>query len=140
MEPKELVREALRGLDQPGGEGFLALLSDDAELVSPLATVRGPDEIREFISGMHATFSDWEHAVTLESAGDVVVAEGTWSGTHTGPMPSPTGEIPPTGRRPTIPFAGIVRVREGRIASVHNYFDQIAFMTKLGLMPEPATA
>lgn len=140
MEATEIVRKALLGLDEPGGEGFLALLSEDAEMMSPLATLRGTDQIREFVSGMHASFSDWNHDVTIEGAGDLVVAEGTWQGTHTGPMQTPQGEVPPTGRRPRIPFAGIVRVRDGRVVSVHNYFDQMAFMSQLGLMPEPATA
>jgi ketosteroid isomerase-like protein len=140
MDATETVRKALRGLDEPGGKGFLALLADDAEMASPLATVRGRDQIGEFIRGMHASFSDWKHEVTVESAGDLVVAEGTWSGTHTGPMPTPQGEVPPTGRRPTIRFAGVVRVRDGRLVSVHNYFDRLEFMSQLGLMPEPAVA
>ncbi len=140
MESKEIVREALRALDEAGGTRFVEFLHDDAELVSPLATVRGHDEIRGFVGGMHASFSDWEHAVEIEGAGDLVVAEGTWNGTHSGPMPSPQGEIEPTGRRATIPFAGIVRVRDGKIASIHNYFDQMTFRAQLGLLPEPATA
>ena len=140
MDPKEMVREALRALDEPGGARFLEFLHDDAELASPLATVRGHDEIQAFVGGMHTTFSDWQHEVEIEAAGELVVVEGTWNGTHTGPMPSPQGEVPPTGRRASIPFAGIVRVRDGKIESIHNYFDQMTFMAQLGLMPEPATA
>ena len=98
----------------------------------------GPDAVREFVAGIHASFSDWHHDVTIEAAGDVVALEGTWNGTHTGPMPLPQGEVAPTGKRLPIPFAGIVRVRDGRIASVHNYFDQMPFMAQLGLLPEPA--
>jgi ketosteroid isomerase-like protein len=140
MEPREIVREALQGLDEPGGEGFLERLTEDAELVSPLAAVRGREAIREFVRGMHAAFSDWQHDVTIETVGNLVVAEGTWNGTHSGPMAGPQGEVQPTGKRASVPFAGIVRVRDGRIASVHNYFDQMTFMAQLGLMPEPAAA
>jgi predicted ester cyclase len=140
MDAKEIVQNALRALDEPGGSRFIEMLDDEAEFVSPLATVRGREEIREFIGGMHASFSDWRHEVAVDALGDVVVAEGTWNGTHTGPLPGPQGEVPPTGRRATVPFAGIVRVRGDRIVSVHNYFDQLAFMSQLGLVPEPATA
>jgi ketosteroid isomerase-like protein len=138
MDTREIVREALRRLDEPGAARFVDSLTDDVEFVSPLGAFTGPDAVREFFSGMHASFSDWHHDVTIEATGDVVAIEGTWNGTHSGPMPSPQGELPPTGKRLTVPFAGIVRVRDGRVASVHNYFDQVPFMAQLGLLPEPA--
>jgi ketosteroid isomerase-like protein len=140
MSQTEFVREALRALDEPGGARFLEFLHEDAEMVSPLAALHGHDEIRAFVGGMHASFSDWLHDTTVDGEGDLVVVEGTWNGTHTGPMPGPQGEVAPTGRRASLPFAGIVRLRDGKIASIHNYFDQAAFMAQLGLMPEPATA
>jgi ketosteroid isomerase-like protein len=140
MEARDIVRDALRALDEPGGAGFIERLADDVEMVTPLATLNGPDEVRAYVQGMHATFTDWHHDVTVESAGDLVVAEGTWNGTHTGPMPTLRGELAPTGKRVTLRFAGIFRVRDGQIVSVHNYFDQMAFMAQVRLTPEPATA
>lgn len=140
MDPRDIVREALRGLDEPGGMGFVDKLSEDAEFVTPLGVFSNREAIREFVSGMHQSFTDWHHDVMIESAGDLVVVEGTWSGTHSGPMQTPQGEVPPTGRRLTIPFAGIARVEGDRIASVHNYFDRMTFMGELGLLPEPAAA
>jgi limonene-1,2-epoxide hydrolase len=140
MDAREVVREALRGLDEPGGRGFIERLADDAEMVSPLAAVHGREAIGEFVGGMHASFTDWKHDVKIDSAGDLVVVEGTWTGTNSGPMQTPQGEIPATGRRASIAFAGIARVEGDRIVSVHNYFDQTAMMSQLGLMPEPATA
>jgi len=140
MDSREIVRDALRALDEPGGVGFIERLTEDAEMVSPLATLTGRDAIGPFIQSMHAAFSDWHHDVTIEAAGDLVVAEGTWNGTHTGPMLSPQGEVPATGKRASVPFVGIVRVRDGRVASVHNYFDQMTFMAELGLLPEPVVA
>jgi ketosteroid isomerase-like protein len=140
MNPKEIVREALRALDEPGAPRFVDHLTEDAELVSPFGPVTGHDAIREFVGGMHASFSDWHHDVEIEAAGDLVVVEGTWNGTHTGPMPGPQGEVAPTGKRARVPFAGIVRVRDGKVASIHNYFDQMTFMAQFGLMPEPAAA
>jgi ketosteroid isomerase-like protein len=138
MDAREIVRQALRDLDEPGGTRFVDSLTEDAEMMTPFGVFTGHDAIREFVGGMHQSFTEWHHDVKLEAAGDVVAIEGTWNGTHTGPMPSPQGEVAPTGKRATIPFAGIVRIRDGRIASVHNYFDQMTFMGQLGLLPEPA--
>lgn len=139
MDQKELVRDALAALDE-SADAFAAYLTDDAEFLTPFGPMQGPDTIREFIAGMHASFSDWKHDVSIETAGDLVVIEGTWSGTHTGPMQTPQGEVPPTGTRAKVPFAGVVRVRNGKLASVHNYFDTGGMMAQLGLVPEASRA
>ena len=34
----------------------------------------------------------------------------------------------------------VITVRAGRITSHRIYFDQLGFMTQLGLMPKPASA
>jgi limonene-1,2-epoxide hydrolase len=140
MQPREIVQAALEALDEPGGEGYADRFAEDAEMTNPLGTMHGREEIRAFVRGMHASFTDWAHEATFDEIGELVVVEGTWSGTHTSPMRTPQGEVPATGRRATIPFAGLVRVRDGEIVSLHNYFDQMTFMGQLGLLPEPATA
>lgn len=140
MNPSELARAAFRGLDEPGGEPFLELLADDAEMLTPLGTFHGREAITPFIRGMHAALSDWLHEVHIEAAGNLVVAEGTWNGTHSGAMRTPQGEVAATHRRVSVPFVGVIRVRDGRITSLHNYFDQMGFLAQLGLVPEPATA
>jgi predicted ester cyclase len=65
--------------------------------------------------------------------GDTVFVEGVWSATHTGTLATPEGDVPATGRRVTVPFALAVTVRDGRIASVRNYHDRLAFLAQLGL-------
>ena len=71
-------------------------------------------------------------------SGDTVVVEGTYSGTFTGPLASPQGEIPPTGKKFDLPYVEIFDLRGGKIATHHIYYDQIAFLGQLGLMPPPA--
>jgi ketosteroid isomerase-like protein len=138
VDPKELVRQALAELDKPGGHGFIECLTEDAEFMTPLGVMHGRDEAAAFVGGMHASFSDWKHDVEIEAIGDRVVVEGTWSGTHSGPMQTPQGEMPATGKRATVPFAGVVQVRGDEIASIHNYFDTGGFMSQL--QPEPVQA
>ena len=139
MDPKDVVRDALAALDE-SADAFRSYLTDDAEFLSPFGPMQGLDTISEFIAGMHASFSDWKHDVSIETAGDLVVIEGTWNGTHTGPMQTPQGEVPSTGVRAKVPFAGVIRVRGDKLASVHNYFDTGGMMSQLGLVPEAAKA
>jgi hypothetical protein len=67
----------------------------------------------------------------------VVVLEGAWIATHTGPLLTPGGEVPPTGRTINLPFAATMRVDGEHVASMHVYFDQLAFLDQLGLVPKP---
>jgi predicted ester cyclase len=70
----------------------------------------------------------------LES-GDTIVVEGAFSGTHTGALVTPMGEVPPTGRHFDFTFCDIFQAFNHRL-----YFDQAEFMTQLGLMPAPPGA
>jgi ketosteroid isomerase-like protein len=140
MEPKQVVTEALATFDRKGADAFVDYFDADSEVTTPFGTFRGRDEIRNFMRGMMGAFSESRHAVDAYADGDIVTVEGTWSGTHTGTLATAQGEVPATAREVKLPFAAVVRVRDGRIASLHNYYDGVGFMAQLGLMPEPARA
>lgn len=57
------------------------------------------------------------------ASGDQAVAEVTWEGTHKGNLEAPTGTIPPSGKRVSVPATLIVKVRDGEITESHHYFD-----------------
>ena len=81
--------------------------------------------------------------VTIDNeleAGDWVVQEFTFEGTHEGTLSAPTGDIPATGRRLRGRGVQILRVEGGAVVDTRLYFDQVEVMTQLGLMPEPAAA
>ncbi len=64
------------------------------------------------------------------------MTEYVFSGTHTGRLASPAGEIPPTGKRLELKFADVFVIRDGLVVEHHIYYDQVAF--RCGLMPVPA--
>jgi uncharacterized protein (TIGR02246 family) len=120
-------------------EGFLELFQPDCEIVFPGAQLRGIDQWREFQRMYLEAFPDGAYEVRHnEPVGDIVFVEGVWSGTHTRPLTTPEGELPATGRRLTVPFALVVTIRDGRLATVHNYHDRLELLTQLGLLPAPA--
>ena len=59
-------------------------------------------------------------------------------GAHTGPLETPAGEVPPTGRRIEIEFSVVARARDGLLVDGREYYDSMTLLTQLGLMPEPA--
>ena len=72
-------------------------------------------------------------------SGPWVVQEIVMEGTHTGPLESPTGTIPPTHKKVVGNGVQLLRVENGKIAEARIYFDQLDQLKQLGLLPTPAT-
>jgi predicted ester cyclase len=83
---------------------------------------------------------DGRHTISdVVADGNRFAIEGVWTGTHTGPMAGPAGEVPPTGRTVVLPFCGVATRRGDRIAAVTVYLDQMTMLAQLGLLPEPVS-
>ncbi|MFF0447404.1 ester cyclase [Streptomyces sp. NPDC004609] len=70
----------------------------------------------------------------------VLLAQGEWTcsvarftGTMTGPMQGPGGEIPPTGRAFAVDFCTVAHWVDGRIAEENLFYDLIGLMQQIGL-------
>lgn len=137
----DVIRALVRKQDEGDLDGYADGFAEDGEFRHPAATVRGRAAIREFMATYAEAFPDGRHEITTMVEGDGVVAmEGTYAGTHTGPMRSPDGVIPPTGRTVELHWAGLAHMRGGLVVSLHGYYDQLAFLSQLGLVPQPQTA
>jgi predicted ester cyclase len=119
------------------------------ELNAEHAVFEGPGDVR--LEGRDATtdyamswinaFGDARFILQHElEAGDWIVQEGIFEGTHTGPLATPAGEIPATNRQLRGRCVQILRIEDGAVADTRLYFDQMDVMTQLGLMPEGAAA
>lgn len=112
--------------------------AQNAELVGPGGMlVRGPSGAREYVRRWGEAFPD--HQLTIHKsyeAGSVVVEEGTFAGTHTGNLQTPTGVvIPPTGRSVNVRFCEVFLVEKDRVVRDRLYFDQVELLAQLGMMP-----
>ena len=121
-----------------------ALAAEDMELVDVPSgrTMRGPEG---FMDGMRAWIGACSDASVevvemIAGEGDSVTAEFVGRGTHDGPLATPGGEIPPTGRLLGLRYCEVYRMREGKIASAHLYYDTATLLGQLGLMPQPEGA
>jgi predicted ester cyclase len=73
--------------------------------------------------------------------GDTVCVEERFEGTNTGPLVTPMGELPATGKSVSVQSCNIVKFNDaGNVVNWVTYLDQVDFMTQLGLMPQPAAA
>ena len=119
-------------------DGFAALFAEDAVYIEPAGRHEGRANIRAWLDQWGQGVSDtrFETSLVVED-GDVIIAERAGTGVHTGALTTLEGSVvPPSGR--TILFQGVVnilRVKDGQIVEAHEYFDQLAILRQLGLMP-----
>lgn len=121
-------------------EALAAIYAPDAVADTPdEGRLQGRDAIVGYLRTFNEAFSDisFEMIATTE-AGDTAVDEGWFSGTHTGPMPGPEGEIAPTGKRIRLRECDVVTVRDGAAVAHRFYFDQLDFLGQLGAL-QPST-
>ena len=128
----EKVQQAFRNGDPAV---HAALYAEDAIYYEASQMVHGREAVQELLAVWYQAFSN----VTLEfrnimTCGEHFIYEGTMRGTHTGPLATPEGDVPPTRRKIELPFAFIARMSpEGLIQEDRTYFDSALMMQQLGL-------
>lgn len=134
---RTVVETAFELFNARDAKGLRKIYTDDCELTIPgLGTVKGADQVVDVWEGFFTAFPDG-HLVAQSwvEYGDAAVTEHTFTGTHTGPLMGPQGEIPSTGRKVTLDAIVVYRVDGEQATSVHLYYDQMDFLGQLGLMP-----
>jgi steroid delta-isomerase-like uncharacterized protein len=118
-----------------------ACYADDAVFTAPGGVeLEGPDAIVAFAMTWLNALPD--ATATVDKAvieGGWVATQQTFRGTHTGTLVSPDGDIPATGKSVVGRAAEILRIEDGKIVEDHLYFDNMEFLTQIGLVPEAAT-
>jgi steroid delta-isomerase-like uncharacterized protein len=96
--------------------------------------MKGVDQFLAVLQGWAKAFPDSE--ATYQNAiasGTTVVLELTWHGTHTGPLQTPEGNVAATGKQIKIPACMVVEIGDGKVKSMHHYFDMATLMQQLGI-------
>jgi predicted ester cyclase len=117
----------------------LAKLDDvidaDCDFKMPGMQFKGCEALRQMLGAYLTGFPDLRHHVrSFVESGDTIALELEVSGTHTGPMMTPAGTIPATGRKIVWDSCDYLRVRNGKVVSWHVYHDSLPFLTALGVI------
>lgn len=140
---KELWEEHVRyEFSTRNADDTLATMVEDAYVnhIPVLTGGSGQDELHEFYSKhfIPQMPPDTEMAPVSRTIGeDQIVDEMVFKFTHTIPMDWILPGIPPTGKRVEVPLVAIVRVRDGKLAHEHIYWDQASVLVQIGLL-DPA--
>jgi len=92
------------------------------------------DEFKAFLRSDFVTVPDSVMAIEMIFATESFVAlRAMYSGTQMGPM----GPFPATGKRFELPFIGILRIEDERIAEIWVEWDNVYALSQLGLFEPP---
>lgn len=97
----------------------------------------GPGEEASYLQGFLDAFPDLHFELTHRIAqGDFVVVNWVGTGTHQGPLRTPSGDsVPATGRKGATFGSNTMEFENGKVLRNRSYWDMVAFLAQLGLMP-----
>ena len=88
-----------------------------------------------FLQALAAAYPDAVFTIDdMFAEGDAVITRKTFSGTNVGKFMG----VPATGRRVSLQYVDIMRVRDDRIVNHWNVLDQLSWMMQLGLIADPS--
>ena len=141
MAEQDLIKVAhglVDAFNRSDWEGCKAALAADAlyDEVGTSRRLQGVGQIIQSLQGWKGAMPDVKGTVTNAFAtGNTAVLEVTWQGTHTGPLPGPTGTLPATGKRQTTRSGWLLNFDGARIKESRHYFDMLSFMQQIGALP-----
>jgi predicted ester cyclase len=132
---REILERNRTALNSRDLDGYLENQDPEVSLVMPGGVaLQGRDQIRGFIEAMWEAFPDG-HLTFGQQVFDEngAATEVIFTGTQSGPLATPGGQIPPTGKRVETHSVSMLRMKGGRIISEHGYGDPNEMMTQLGV-------
>lgn len=136
FDPESFVREAYAVAERMDLEAWKSLFVNDGIFTdnSIAVTYRGTNldyPVRQYgtaFSDMHRELYD------LWTIGDTVIVRLALQGTHTGPLETPFGTLPATGKRMDAPCADIFELENGKIKRFDCYPEGSVILTQLGVI------
>ena len=118
-------------------DGVMDLYADDAVQIMPDGTFEGRSVIGERLAKEFTAFPDLHHRfISFVEQDDAFADEWVFVGTHTGPLVLPDGtELAPTGKRVEVRGMELVELRDGKIVVNNLYYDNLAVVAQLGVLP-----
>jgi ketosteroid isomerase-like protein len=109
------------------------VVGPDCHFKMPGMEFRGVAPLKQALAAYLTAFPDLKHHVNHEiESGDTIAVELTATGTHTGPMQTPQGSVPATGKKVVWESCDYIQVKGGKMVSWHVYHDSMPFLTALG--------
>ena len=143
QEPVALARSLLelynsRQSDPAWLDKSVAAFAADSEVVNAASdtTFHGPEGYKRFIRFFAENFPDCRAELsTVFATEDQVTLEGTYRWTNSGPPYLPSAALPATGHSGGVRVCHVLQFRNGKIVSLHCYYDMTTLLEYFGLAP-----
>ena len=135
----KIANDVVDAFNASDWEGSKKPLQPDA-LYNEVGTgrqLRGYGEIIPALQAWKEAMPDVKGKVTKSFAsGNTAVLEVTWEGHQTGPLSSPGGAIPASGKRQITPAAWVFEFEGDKVKESRQYFDMLSLLKQIGAIPE----
>ena len=139
LAPAQLIETAkapILGYNEKNWSAVQAAITADS-VYDEVATARraqGGDEIVALWQGWATALPDSRAAFdNAFPSGNTVVLELSWTGIHRGPLQTPAGSIPATGKAIDIRACWVVEVAGDKVKAQRHYFDLATLLRQLGV-------
>jgi steroid delta-isomerase-like uncharacterized protein len=133
--------DLIDAFNQADWERFRSHVTEDVvyEETGTGRRVDGAATYVELCQGWRRALPDCRGTIGAELAdGALVAQEIVWEATHDGPLQTPAGTLPPSGRRVEVRASVWYRFDGDRAAELHHHLDVLALLQQLGALPTAA--
>lgn len=136
----DAIARSVEAVNSHDAKAFAATYASDAVVHDPLypQPLKGRDAVEQDMVELLRAFPDASLTVgPLFQDGETFAAEYTIRGTHGGPLASPGGEIPATGKSITNNAAVFSTFNaDGEVTEERRYYDIAGLLAQLGITPD----
>lgn len=138
LDMKKIADKIIKTMKSSDPVAVANLYAPDAVMIQPdlSSPMHGREALLEYYKGMYKAFPDLKADFSVVAfSSDTIVFEGVASGTFTGPLATPEGEVAPTGNKVSFKGVFIAKISpDGLVAEDRSYSDNLAFMKQVGVI------
>jgi ketosteroid isomerase-like protein len=136
LDPEQVVRNAYKVAEEQDVPGWHDMFTEDGTFTDTSigVTYRG-EHLGDTVEVYAKAFPDMHRELfRVYVNGNIVVAQLALQGTHTGPLATPMGVIPPTGNTMDAPCCDVFEIENGRIKRFDCYPAGTIIFGQLGIL------
>ncbi|MFF5408267.1 nuclear transport factor 2 family protein [Streptomyces misionensis] len=133
---EKIIRNAYQVAEVQDIPGWISCFTEEGTFtdMSVGITYRGQDVGQPVVNYAEAFPDMHRELYDVYVKGDIVVVELSLNGTHQGPLNTPMGVIPPTGKTIQVPCCDVFRLDDGKIESFNCYPSGTVLFGQLGVL------
>ena len=134
--PEAFVRNAYVVAERKDLEGWKSMFNPDGIFVDESVKITYKDGNWDYpVKNYGTAFADMHRELyDVWTVGNTVLVRLALQGTHTGPLETPFGIIPPTGKKMDAPCVDVFELEHGKIKKFDCYPEGSIILTQLGVI------